>query len=105
MIEAQTADWQKVNAEWKEQISADDEIGGEKLDESLGFANKALEKYGTPELNDALAATGGGNHPEIVRFFYRVGKAMSEDTIGVGAATPAGRGNNDRAKILFPDHK
>jgi hypothetical protein len=76
----------------------------QKLDESVGFANKALDKYGTPELKEALASTGAGNHPEFIRFMTRVGKAMSEDTIGVGTAAP-GQSNIDRAKILFPNHK
>ncbi len=104
-IEAQAKEWEKTNAEWQDQTHADDEIGGDKLDESLGFANKALDKYGSPELKEALTATGAGNHPEFIRFMTRVGKAMSEDTIGVGTATPTGQSNLDRAKILFPDHK
>lgn len=105
MVQAQVDGWEKTNAEWVEQVHSDQEIGGEKLDESVGFANKALDKYGTPELKEALASTGAGNHPEFIRFMTRVGKAMSEDTIGVGTAGPAGRSNGDRAKILFPNHK
>lgn len=69
-----------VRAQWTEASNADAEFGGDKLDESMAVAKKALEKFGSQELNDLLNTTGFGNHPEIIRFFYRTGKAISEDT-------------------------
>jgi hypothetical protein len=93
--------WVKAQGEWQDATRADDEVGGKEFEEKLGIANKALSKYGTPELKDAMLATGAGNHVEFVRFAYRVGKAMSEDAIGSGPGQPDVPQNP--AKVLFPD--
>lgn len=85
---------------WTEQVTADKEIGGDKLQENLAVARKALETFGTPELRDVLNMTGLGNHPEVIRAFYRAGKTISEDVFVPGAA----RGSEvDMAKRMFPN--
>jgi hypothetical protein len=67
-------------AKWAEDTKADKEFGGTNFDQNLGVARTALDKFGTPELKELVNVTGIGNHPELIRFFYRVGKAISEDT-------------------------
>ncbi|AGF74861.1 hypothetical protein BAnh1_09910 [Bartonella australis AUST/NH1] len=57
----------------------DKEFGGERLQENLGLAQKAMGQFGSPELKEFLNQSGLGNHPELIRTFYRVGKNMSED--------------------------
>jgi hypothetical protein len=84
---------------WVEQVKTDKEFGGDKLQENLGVARKALEAFGTPELRDVLNATGFGNHPEVIRAFYKMGKAVSEDRFVKGS--PAGS-ETDIAKRMFP---
>lgn len=83
---------------WTEQTKADKEFGGDKFGENLAVAKTALDRFGTPELRDVLNMTGMGNHPEVIRAFYRVGKAISEDGFVKGA--PAA--SSDPAKKLFP---
>ena len=46
----------------------------------LVYAGKAIDKFGTPELRQLLNQTGVGNHKELVKFFVKIGKAVSEDT-------------------------
>ena len=48
----------KLVESWVEQVKADKEIGGDKFDENLGIAKKALDTFGTPELKDVLHASG-----------------------------------------------
>ncbi len=77
---------------WQEASKADKEFGGDSLDENMGLAKKALDTFGTPELKTLLDQSGLGNHPEIIRAFYRAGKAISEDRLVTGATaggTPA----------------
>ena len=46
----------------------------------LVFANKTIEKFGTPALREFLNETGIGNHTELVSLFVKIGKeAISED--------------------------
>jgi hypothetical protein len=95
-VEAHT----KLVESWVEQVKADKDLGGDKLEENLGTARKALDMFGTPELRDVLNATGFGNHPAIIRAFLKVGKAISEDRFVTGS--PSGP-TTDPAKKMFPN--
>lgn len=99
MAQRQAEAHAKLVETWVEQVKTDKEFGGDKLEENLGIARKALESFGTPELRDVLNATGFGNHPEVIRAFYKMGKAVSEDRFVKGA--PKGP-ETDMAKRMFP---
>jgi hypothetical protein len=86
---------------WTEQVKTDKEIGGDKLAENLGVARKAIDTFGSPELKALLNSTGLGNHPEVVKLAFKVGKAISED--GFVSGSPKGNTTNDPAKKLFPN--
>lgn len=98
--EAMTA----VRAEWTNSSKADKEFGGEALNQNLSVAKKALDTFGTPELRTLLNETGLGNHPEIIRAFYRAGKQISEDTFVAGSTRPAA-GGKDAASTLYGSQK
>lgn len=93
---------QKAAAEWAASATADKEYGGEKLAESLSTAKKALDAFGTPELRSLLNDSRLGNHPEVIRFMVRAGKAISEDRMVTGGAGPATASTNV-AKSLYPN--
>ena len=81
----------------------DKEIGGDKFDESIGSAKRAIDKFGTPKLVEVLDQTGLGNHPEFIRLLTRVGKLIAEDDPG-GSAGPGGS-EKTAAEILYPNEK
>ena len=89
IAERQAAALQTMSAEWAESARTDTEYGGEKLTENLAVAKVALEKFATPEFTKLLNDTGLGNHPEVLRVFYRAGKAISQDTVVAGKQAPA----------------
>lgn len=93
-----------VRNQWTESSKADKEFGGDKLDENLAVAKKALDQFGTPELTQFMKETGLGNHPELIRLFYRVGKNLNEDTF-VGGKRGEGKTGpktfNDMATTLY----
>lgn len=78
----------QVQEGWAEASRADKEFGGDKLDANLGVAKKALDAFASPELKTLLKDTGLGNNPEVIRFMYRAGKAISEDRIVTGQQAP-----------------
>lgn len=96
-----TDHWDNLNKEWVGKVNSDKEYGGADLDKNVAVAKLAIDKFGTPELKEALNLTGVGNHPEVVRFFYRVGKAISDDKFDTGN----GKADvtKDPAKLLFPN--
>lgn len=91
-----------VKEAWIEGTKTDKEFGGEKLSENLAVAKKALDTFGTPELRTLLNESGLGNHPEIIRAFFRAGKAISEDRFIVGSG-PNKTGDRDLAGSLYPN--
>lgn len=101
--EAKQADViQQAAAEWAASATADKEYGGDKLTDSLTTAKKALDAFGTPELRTLLNDSRLGNHPEVIRFMVRAGKAISEDRMVTGGAGPATASQNT-AKSLYPN--
>lgn len=97
---AQFEKWSETQENWVKQAKSDKEFGGDKFDTSIKGARSILEKFGTPELKEYLTASGGGNHPEMIRFMARVGNAISDDK-PVGSETPAGSKPKDAAEILY----
>lgn len=98
-VERQTTTWKQEVSGWAEAVKADQELGGQAFDQNVQFAQAALKKYATPEFIQALNETGYGNHPELVRVFVRIGKAMSEDKPVQGG--PASGGQASHAQILY----
>lgn len=88
-----------VHQQWTEASTADKEFGGEKLKENLGVARKALDQFGSQELRTFLETTGLGNHPEVIRYFFKVGKAISEDGFVGGA--PGSKSTVNAANVLY----
>jgi hypothetical protein len=105
LAERQAAQIEAIRNGWADNSKADKEFGGEKLSENLSVAKKALDAFGTAELRALLNESGLGNHPEIIRFMVRAGKAISEDRFVAGTkgtAKPAGpRSFNDLADALY----
>ena len=79
-------------ADWANETKADKTIGGEALDENLGVAKRAIETFGDDDLAQIMAAPsaenpdglGLGNHPAMIRLFYRVGKSIGESSLVTG---------------------
>ena len=102
--------WEKTQAEaqakantdmiegWKAESTADKEIGGANLPQNSALAIKALTKYGTPELVKLLDDSGLGNHKELFRLLYRIGKDIKEPNLLEGNNGPA---QPTAAKVLF----
>lgn len=53
---------------------------GPKSKEALSFVAKVRDKFGDEEVVQLMQDTGIGNHPAMVRFLIKIGKAISEDT-------------------------
>lgn len=99
-VDMQEETYSTIRNDWVKEVKADKEIGGEKFNENVATAREAVKTFGSDELTDMLNTTGLGDHPAVVKFFYKVGKAMKDDSIVHGGRAPAAR---DRAKILFPN--
>ncbi len=101
VIQARQAEQiEAVRTAWAESAKTDKEFGGDKLPENIATAKKALDTFGSPELKKLLNESGLGNNPEVIRAFYRAGKAISEDKFVGGKGAPPDA--ND-ARSLYPN--
>ncbi len=104
--DASSAYEQRVQ-DWAEQAKTDEEMGGESFSENLSVANQAVEQFSTAGLKSILArpsaqnpnGLGIGNHPEVVRLFYRIGKAMGDSNLIAGGAA---ENQGDPLQRMYP---
>jgi hypothetical protein len=104
MLQKQQSAFEDLKAGWVETAKTDKEIGGEAFEANLAKANEALAAFAEPDLIKFLQDTGLGNHPEMIRAWNRVGKAISEDRLVVGKATDDGSPKAPE-NVLFPEMK
>ncbi len=64
---------------------------------------RAIEKHGTPKLQELMDTSGFGNHPEIFKFFAKIGKMMSDDEFVIPGAQ--GGVTETTTDILYPSMK
>jgi len=95
---AQSDALETMRTEWAESAKADEEIGGVKFNENLAGAKAAMDKFATPELTALLNESGLGNHPEMIRLFWKLNNQISDDSLVAGSAAPVSR---SRAEIMY----
>jgi hypothetical protein len=86
---------------WEATAKADPEIGGDKFDENMAVVAKARDQFSTPEFVKFLSDTKLGSHPEMLRAFYRIGKAISED--GFVPGRPGNNAGKSLAQTMYPN--
>ena len=92
---------QNRGSQWQKQCRTDPELAGNGgFDHNVATAKRAVNHFGGGKLSLALAETGAGNHPEILRCFYRIGKALSEDGF---IASGSKRQKKSYAETFYPD--
>tara|TARA_R100001079_G_scaffold72758_1_gene38684 strand:- start:81 stop:752 length:672 start_codon:yes stop_codon:yes gene_type:complete len=94
MQERQAKAAEQVRLDWANESQSDKEFGGESLNDNLTVAKQSLDAFGTDALKSLLQDTGLGNHPEIIRFMYRAGKAISEDSYVGNSEGANAKGNS-----------
>jgi hypothetical protein len=90
---------------WLDSARADPEIGGAHWNRTIATAASALDALGFTRgspFRVLLDESGLGNHPEMIRAFHKVGKAIGEDsnfTRGQSASST----RKGPAETLYPD--
>ncbi len=103
--EQQVTELNNWSAEWERASVADAEIGGapEVMGPKMALAAKARDQFASPELRNLLRVTRLGNHPEVLRLFWKVGAAISEGTFVRGDG--GGPQTQPTADVLWPNMK
>jgi len=101
MAQRQAEAYSATVKEWEVQSRADAEFGGDALEANMAIAQAALDTYGSPKLVEVLKTFGFLNHPEVIRAFFKIGKATGPDGFVKGGA--AGSTNVPLANRMYPN--
>jgi hypothetical protein len=84
-LQAQQAEAQAAQVQqWAEAVVSDTEIGGANWDANRALVARARDQFASPELLQVMDRTGLGSHPEVIKLFVRVGKAIADDGHVIG---------------------
>jgi hypothetical protein len=64
-----------------EELKTHETLGGDNYKPNLAHMHRALTQHGSPELREALVASGIDQHPAIFGLLVSVGKNLAEDTL------------------------
>jgi len=101
--EAATAAWNAQQETWQNEVKADPEVGGDKMDGVLAGITKVITEYGSPEIAEILTNTGAGNNVHKVRMMNKIAKALNEGTGHANGNPPPDE--KSAAQKLFPSMK
>jgi len=94
--------------EWRGALEKDPEFGGAKWPETKAAVSRAYNHFGAkdPELK-AFLDDGAGDHPAVVKFLARIGRAMAEDNSALKSKPKNGAASSADAELrkLFPNSK
>ncbi len=90
--------------EWETEVKEDKDLGGDKLDENLAIAKKAVDMLGIEGLMDLLNKTGLGSNIVFTRMFHKIGSVISEDSFVKGGTIQKDKEKSD-AQIMYPSMK
>jgi hypothetical protein len=88
-VEAQTASWTATQDAWIAEVKADKEIGNLDVLRQTIAKVAGNREFTDPKFEEAMALTGAGNHPAVLRTLFRWAKALGEG--GPVQGTPPAR--------------
>jgi hypothetical protein len=97
MLQQQQGLFKQMAQEWRAETL---KALGASPEKELVHAAKARDAFFTPEAVKILTDSGLANHPEIVKAFIKIGKAIADDTVISGGQ---GGGEKTVAEMLYPN--
>lgn len=68
--------WQRTRKEWRDQVSKDRTIGGNRLQTVLTDAAVVRDRFATPRFREMIELTGAGDHPGMIEFVNNVARYL-----------------------------
>lgn len=92
--------WEDTQRKWQEEVKADPVVGGDNLPNVKVKIAKLLDEFGDPKVKEALAFTGAGNNPAIIRTFYKLAEKLVEGTFVPSGG--AGQSPRSAEQVFYP---
>lgn len=101
-VEVQKQQLKQTSESWATEIMNDKEYGGAEFEKNAELAKRVVHKFASDGFRKTLNETGLGNHPDLVRTFVRIGKAMAEDKLVLPGSAPSDI-KKRHEDILYPE--
>jgi hypothetical protein len=99
--------WSDMQKGWQDEVRADPNIGGPKLDASIAATRQGAEALlgdkAAQALYKALNITGAGNHPDVVRALYTAFSRHAPATGVQGSPAAPAPGPKTAGQTLYPN--
>ena len=100
--EASSEAWDNLQTQWKDEVKADPDVGGTKLQPALSNIGKLIDEFGNDDLKAVFDTTGAGNNVHMIKFLNKIADVLTEGKF-FKAGTPGAQDDPDAAaKRLFP---
>jgi len=103
-LEMRETQFGEIKKGWLESAKADKEIGADVNKGKESLAARAFNTIATPEMKDLVDHYGIGDHPEMLRMFYRLSSLMGDDGMqipGTGAGLGSGNALSETVGSIF----
>lgn len=103
--DASTQLWYDTQKQWQAEVLKDPEIGGANFEPMKATVAKAIDAVGgedAEKIRQAFNYTGAGNNPDVIRFLYRLGKAIGEGGAVASGTPTAVEAPKTAAEKLYP---
>lgn len=97
--------YQETNKKWQDEVRADPDIGGEKLDGVLKTIGAVINDPAitAPGFKEALNLTGAGNNPAIIKTIFKMAQKLTEGGHVSGAPPAEKPGAKRGASAMYPN--
>ena len=90
--------------QWQDETRKDAEIGGQKLNENLSYANRFISRFAGAEFISLMRETGLQHNADFLRFMVKAGKALAEDRFVNGSSGGAKPSTvSELGNLWFPE--
>lgn len=105
LVQRQQAFLTDQSQKWLEEIRGHPELGGTHFAETTAYAKRVMQRFGSEGLTELLESSGLGNHPKVVEFVVKIGKALGEDLRPLPFWATAGQQNKPKsdAEVFWPE--
>lgn len=93
--------WNKTRDDWVSEIKTDKEFGGTNFNETVERSNRTLRKFGSEGLINYFRQTGLGDHPDLIKAFAKIDKALGDDKL-IDGDNGDDLSNKSPAQIMYP---
>ena len=103
--------WQEQQQQWRDQVNADPDFGGSRLNATRASIGRLIESFGKygEGFRDAMDSTGAGNHPAVIGALYTLSKILTEGAAVRGngpsreGQVAPGVGRPSAAQAMYPN--